>query len=942
MINAQYINLNLIPSGVLPVLYCSQYDVGRPLGMVVYNGGEAVNLSTYTCTIEATRTDGTAITAAVTTDGNIGAFSTTATMTNIAGRYPAKMVIVDGSGNRVASLAFVMMVTPATMDENAESIEEDRTLYQQYTGTAAELIAAVSEKVSAESVRARAAEDAEKARAEAAESTLQSAISAEASARQAADNAIQGNVDAEASARQAADAALQAQLNQIVAPSGEAPSAAEVQNARVGADGITYSTLGDAIRGQYAGLKDYIKSNAHNISEKLKGVYAFTNLEAGLYDAQTGDKRSNSSYVRSVERIPVTSSIIHLYCDVPSGHSRSDYGVRVAYWDSSLTFIGITQQITADAVLTSIPASARYIAIEIISTTSTAITLQIAPVTHAAWMDFDVEGGKTVTFNDWIAHASYNPATSRIIYQENSAFSVKSLRVEPGERYTVKTHSNANTSNIYIWEFDADGNYIANHLVYTSARATYTPFTASSNAAYVRISANFTGTYQDPGTISTEKIWSENLLPSFASYNNVIARDPDDSTKTLTIKWMDYETVGVIGTMSENWASYSTVIYSDPENLPSGIHPGDKLWISFKKTDNLEATRGKLSSDNLSLMIRFYFNDSGSDSNFNQIISESTEIKVPDEATGMHFVLYIHRGVTFTQTFEDGSRGFTYEYGVDGVISELMLSTTAVDINVLSLINKANLGCYVSFIDDDAKNDLYCSRYYNACMHNGITGAYAIQTDLLDNGSTTAATMLEYEKQGMGMLTHAALQTSIYRADTEARVKACLADLTKAKRKMREYGFVTYNHFVIPYGTKSEDLRDIARYCGFESAISTVDDRINHMTDSNRYYIKRFSYNPQADYKTNASSWYNRLLSLINEMMRTGSGWIVVTTHFCDDFSAAANQWQSFPYDTTKDANGFDIGYTEFNDLISAIKATGAKIIPYTVGINYFHDGARG
>lgn len=147
MIKAQYINLNMVPSGVMPVLYCSQYDVGRPLGMVVYNGGEAVDLSTYTVTIEGTRTDGTPITAAVTTDGNIGGFATTATMTNKADSYQAKMVIADSSGNRVASLAFVMMVTPKTMDENAESIEEDASLYQQYTETVQTLIAEIREEL---------------------------------------------------------------------------------------------------------------------------------------------------------------------------------------------------------------------------------------------------------------------------------------------------------------------------------------------------------------------------------------------------------------------------------------------------------------------------------------------------------------------------------------------------------------------------------------------------------------------------------------------------------------------------------------------------------------------------------------------------------------------------------------------------------------------------
>lgn len=51
---------------------------------------------------------------------------------------------------------------------------------------------------------------------------------------------------------------MQTQINQIIAPSGEAPSAAEVQNARIGADGVTYGTLGESIRGNDNELKQMI------------------------------------------------------------------------------------------------------------------------------------------------------------------------------------------------------------------------------------------------------------------------------------------------------------------------------------------------------------------------------------------------------------------------------------------------------------------------------------------------------------------------------------------------------------------------------------------------------------------------------------------------------------------------------------------------------------
>ena len=149
MINTQYINLNMTPSGVLPVLHCSQYDIGRPLGVVVYNGSEAVDISAYTATIEATRTDGTAITTTVTSSGT---FATTATMTNKADRYFAQLVLVQ-NGERVASLPFVMCVVPAAMDENSEAVQEDESLFSQFSTAMQSSLASVTSEAAANSAR---------------------------------------------------------------------------------------------------------------------------------------------------------------------------------------------------------------------------------------------------------------------------------------------------------------------------------------------------------------------------------------------------------------------------------------------------------------------------------------------------------------------------------------------------------------------------------------------------------------------------------------------------------------------------------------------------------------------------------------------------------------------------------------------------------------------
>ena len=315
MIETQYITLDMKPSGVLPVLYCSQYDIGRPLGMVVNNGAESVDLGDYTVTIEATRTDGVAIIAAVTTSGNIGAFETTATMTNKADRYGAQLVL-SAFGKRVASLPFVMVVVKAEMDENAESIEEDASLYQQYTGTVQTLIANISANLSAGLLaEATARQNADQA--------LQNSINAEATARQSADNALQADITAEATTRIAQDAVLQAQIDNFVALSeGSTTGDAELQNIRIGANGVTYPTAGNAVRSQITNVIDRID---YFINPAGKNVFAPFGVVDGILSgagivviqgtAVTSDflPVSSGTYTISVNGIRTAMRVICVY-----------------------------------------------------------------------------------------------------------------------------------------------------------------------------------------------------------------------------------------------------------------------------------------------------------------------------------------------------------------------------------------------------------------------------------------------------------------------------------------------------------------------------------------------------------------------------------------------------------------------------------------------------
>lgn len=301
--NTQYIRLNMVPAGVLPVMHVSQFDIGRPLGVVVYDGSAEMDLDDYTVTIEATRTDGTPITAAVTTDGNIGAFVTTATMTNKDDLYPAQLVIVDGDNNRVASLPFMMRVVKAAMDENSETIEEDAPLYQQYNAAIQAMLVSIGADITAEAT------------------ARQNAIAAEAATRAAADTTLQNNINAEASTRATQDAVLSARMDTFASlPDGSTAGNAELLDIRVGANGITYPSAGDAVRSQVSDLKstleNAIKSKATETLSAITGIYV---------QRTSGSINSNANYsaaaVNDNARIKVPSHCIRIEFDItiPAG-----------------------------------------------------------------------------------------------------------------------------------------------------------------------------------------------------------------------------------------------------------------------------------------------------------------------------------------------------------------------------------------------------------------------------------------------------------------------------------------------------------------------------------------------------------------------------------------------------------------------------------------------
>lgn len=266
--------LNLIPSGIMPVIYLNQTDEGYDKQFLIYNGDQPYNAPEgISVTIRGKKGDLNGITENVTytVGSNLMTAHITQQMTAVAGDSNIfELVIVDTAGLRIGTINMVFAVEPdalgnAVISESeigyAETVltelQSVQAVNNQVQQNKANIAKEVQDRISAVNTETQnriAAVNAEASARQAADTTLQNNINAEANRAKAAENTLQQNISTEAQARATADSSLQSQINQIVAPSGSAPSAAEVENARIGYNGTVYSTLGDAIRWQITNL----------------------------------------------------------------------------------------------------------------------------------------------------------------------------------------------------------------------------------------------------------------------------------------------------------------------------------------------------------------------------------------------------------------------------------------------------------------------------------------------------------------------------------------------------------------------------------------------------------------------------------------------------------------------------------------------------------------
>lgn len=141
----QSFNLELIPQGIAPQVYVSQYDTGQTWLISLFENNMPFNIpSGAAVTIQGTKPDNTGFQYGCTFSGNVVTATEEQQMTIVEGKVSCE-IVVSQSGAIIASLNFYLIVEPSALADNTVISETDLPLVEQAVEAVAQIPALIEE-----------------------------------------------------------------------------------------------------------------------------------------------------------------------------------------------------------------------------------------------------------------------------------------------------------------------------------------------------------------------------------------------------------------------------------------------------------------------------------------------------------------------------------------------------------------------------------------------------------------------------------------------------------------------------------------------------------------------------------------------------------------------------------------------------------------------------
>lgn len=222
---------------------------------------------------------------------------------------------------------------------------------------------------------------------------------------------------------------LNDRIDNIIA-GGAAPSAAEVTDARLGADGVVYPSLGDAIRTQDENLNNEILSN-------IAGRYSFILYENKYIRASDGSMQTLQDWsatdyieVNGVSQIMIHSTALNTQSN--------------AFYDSAKNFISTFSIIDGDTIV-NVPSNAKYFRLSN-TTVAMASTYALNMLGQTTGRFNMVEAGSVTVNASQIVQGTYSN-TGAIVTNANRIRTAGMMRVLKGQIAHIEVGAIASHAN---------------------------------------------------------------------------------------------------------------------------------------------------------------------------------------------------------------------------------------------------------------------------------------------------------------------------------------------------------------------------------------------------------------------------------------------------------------------------------------------------------------
>ena len=760
-------------------------------------------------------------------------------------------------------------------DDVPETDETYQNNAKYYAVLATEQGTLATEKATVATEKAAAAAESE-ANAAASEAAF-NGVSTQLTTRMSAIETEQAVQDARMSAIETEQAVQDARMDNFVAlQEGSTTGDAELADIRVGADGTTYDSAGNAVRGQISELNESI----HDISNSIDLDKLQIRFEMGsIYDSTGQNNDGNkTTRIRTV------------------GYIKTDRPIKVEILDSNYIFAVYFYDADKNYIASSVT---EYFETSNINFGNAKFIRIVVHELHNAVIELSIVGKYKFIYNDAFPVMERVSDIEKYINKKEVGFEVGSLYDETGlennNKKRIRTKNFIKCDNpLYIKIPSGYAYRVSKYSGNTKQQSEYlgygsvineNGFIDVGNASYIRLIIMKKNSTDDMSLevekdISITEFYPVNLT---IEETGLIRSDGKGVSPTSAISHTGYVKVRPCSLM------YVVKAYKEDYSRGIYLFDKDKHLIGSAEIDGNTGGTGKPT---------MFF------------VGENVE--------------YIRYNMTTANT------GTTKAYYVpydnrNEITANVVNERSAIgNVNVpLSRLRK-NHKPILTIIDDDTASIYQVKTFHDLCELYGIKGTYAVITNNLANstdGQTVKNLLLQYEEEGYHMATHCMEQMRYFfqlgEGRTVAEERALIRrNLVKALRAMREAGFLNYDLWITPYGVHDDFCIKVAKDVGFRGAMSLTQMVYEGYNPyANRWYMPRMELYP------NDTVGNQTLQDIKNEIDRCveSNGWLTVATHMY--------QWDAEPIAT---------GYTRFKEMVEYALSKGMQVMTLGEAFNYW------